>query len=89
MYLPTTNYGTITRIMIKFLEFIKKKSLKERFLLVIGFLFFLIYFVLGATMLLWESMPIEMLPKYRMLFGGLLIGYSFLRFYRYWNDNKN
>ena len=89
MYLPITNYGTITRIMIKFLEFIKKKSLKERFLLVIGFLFFLIYFVLGVTMLLWESMPIDMLPKYRIMFGALLIGYSFLRFYRYWNDNKN
>ena len=75
--------------MNKFFEFIKKKSLKERFLLVIGFLFFLIYFVLGITIFFWESIPIEMDRNYRKIFGALLIGYSFVRFYRYWNDNKN
>lgn len=75
--------------MNKFLAFIKKKSLKERFLLVIGFLFFLIYFVLGVTIVFWKTMPIKMEPNYRIMFGTLLVGYSFVRFYRYWNDNKN
>ena len=74
--------------MNKFLEFIKKKSLKERFLLVIGLLFFLIYFILGVTILFWKSIPLRMEPMYRYAFGILLIGYSFVRFVRYYNDNK-
>ena len=75
--------------MNNFIAFIKKKSLRERFLLVIGAMFFLIYFVLGLAVIFWKQLPLNMPPLYRNLFGILLIGYSFVRFYRYYNDNNN
>jgi len=73
---------------------IQKKSLKERFLLVIGILFFLIYLILGLVVIFWDlifsrNFPIIMLPVYRMTFGVVLIVYSFLRFFRFFNSNNN
>lgn len=62
-----------------------KKSLKERFLLVIGMLFFLLYLGLGLIIIFWKSMPITMEPKYRIAFGILLIVYSFIRFVRFFS----
>ena len=67
----------------------KEKSLKERFLLFIGILFFLIYLTLGLIIIFWEQFPIAMDTKYRVAFGALLIGYSFLRFLRFFNSNTN
>jgi uncharacterized membrane protein (DUF485 family) len=67
----------------------QKKSPKERFLLVIGILFFLIYLVLGLIIIFWKSMPIAMEYKYRIMFGVLLIVYSFLRFMRFFNVNRD
>jgi uncharacterized membrane protein (DUF485 family) len=69
------------KIVINF----KKKSLKERFLLVIGMLFFLLYLGLGLIIIFWKSMPINMLPNYRIAFGLLLIVYSFIRFVRFFS----
>ncbi|WP_343695728.1 hypothetical protein [Flavobacterium sp.] len=66
---------------------IQKKSLKERFLLVLGILFFLIYLVLGLMIMFWEKLPLYMEPKYRYAFGGLLIVYSAIRFLRLINSN--
>jgi hypothetical protein len=66
----------------------KKKSLKERFLLFTGILFFLIYLTLGLIIIFWESLPLRMEPKYRIAFGIILIVYSFLRFLRFFNSNK-
>jgi uncharacterized membrane protein (DUF485 family) len=63
----------------------KKKSLKERFLLVIGMLFFLLYFTLGMIIIFWKSMPINMNSNYRIAFGVLLIVYSFIRFVRFFS----
>jgi cytochrome c biogenesis protein CcdA len=67
----------------------KKKSLKERFLLFIGILFFLIYLTLGLIIIFWEAFPINLETKYRIAFGVLLITYSGLRFLRFFNDNKD
>jgi uncharacterized membrane protein (DUF485 family) len=67
---------------------IQEKSLKERFLLVIGILFFVIYLILGLTVIFWENFPIQMKPSYRVAFGIILIAYSFLRFIRFFNSNK-
>ena len=61
----------------------KKKSLKERFLLVIGILFFLVYLTLGLIVIFWKEFPIEMQSSYRIAFGVILIVYSFLRFLRF------
>ncbi|WP_395050410.1 hypothetical protein [Flavobacterium sp.] len=67
---------------------IQKKSLKERFLLVMGILLFLAYLVLGLIFIFWKSFPIAMLPKYRMAFGVVLIVYSFIRLFRVYNANN-
>jgi len=67
---------------------IQKKSLKERFLLVIGIVLFLAYLVLGLIFIFWKSLPIAMLPKYRMAFGVVLIVYSMIRLFRVYNANN-
>ena len=72
----------------KFIENIRKKSPKERFLLVIGILFFLIYLVLGLIVVFWKDMPIDLQPNYRLAFGVLLIVYSFTRLLRFFNSNN-
>ncbi len=66
-----------------------KKSLKERFLLVIGLLFFMLYFVLGMIVIFWKDFPLVLNTNYRIAFGIILIVYSFLRFLRFFNSNKD
>ena len=69
------------------LDNIKKKSLKQRFLLVLGILFFLIYLVLGLMIMFWDKLSLSMDPIYRYAFGILLIVYSAIRFLRLINSN--
>ncbi|UFH35887.1 hypothetical protein [Flavobacterium acetivorans] len=68
---------------------IQKKSLKERFLLVIGILFFLTYLVLGLFIIFMKNFPLDMSAGYRLVFGVLLVGYAAIRFVRIINDNKD
>ena len=68
---------------------IKKKSLKERFLLVLGILFFLVYLILGLLIIFMDNFPLAIQPTYRIAFGVLLIVYSSIRFFRIINDNKD
>jgi uncharacterized membrane protein (DUF485 family) len=72
-----------------FMNSFQKKSLKGRFLLVIGILFFLIYFVLGLFIIFMKNFPIQMQFNYRLAFGVLLIVYAFIRFVRIINDNND
>ena len=72
----------------KLITNIKKKSLKERFLLVIGILFFLVYLVLGLMVLFMKNLPMNMPMNYRIAFGVLLIVYALIRCVRIINDNK-
>lgn len=72
---------------LSIIEKFQKKSLKERFLLVIGILFFLIYLTLGLIIIFWKSLPLALEYKYRIAFGVLLIVYSFLRFLRFFNKD--
>jgi hypothetical protein len=72
------------KIVINF----KEKSLKERFLLVIGLCFFLMYFFLGLILIFWKELPIAMEQKYRLVFGIVLIVYSFFRFIRFFNSSQ-
>ncbi len=67
---------------------LQKKSPQQRFLLVIGMLFFVVYLVLGIIIIFWESFPIEMEPRYRIAFGILLIVYSLIRFTRYFKSEN-
>ena len=67
---------------------LQKKSLKERFLLVLGILFFLVYLVLGLFIIFMKEFPIAMDINYRIAFGIILIVYAFFRFTRLINDNN-
>ena len=72
----------------------EKKSPKERFLFIIGILFFFVYLCIGLIVIFWNTIfskkfPIEMQENYRMALGVLLIVYSFLRFYRFFNSNND
>jgi cytochrome c biogenesis protein CcdA len=74
--------------MSKLIEQIKKKSLKERFLLVIRILFFLIYLTIGLLIIFWKGLPLNMTDNYRIALGVILIVYAFLRFLRFFNTDK-
>ena len=50
----------------------EKKSLKERFFLVIGMVFFLAYLVVGMTIIFWKNFPYQMMPVYRIAFGAVI-----------------
>ena len=67
----------------------QKKSPKERFLLVIGILFFLVYLFLGLMVIFWEHFPLNMAMPYRVALGVILIVYAFLRFMRFFTSNSN
>ena len=76
--------------MIKnLIDSFQKKSLKGRFLLVIGILFFLIYLVLGLFIIFMKNFLIQMQYGYRIAFGVVLIVYAFFRFVRIINDNND
>ena len=60
-----------------------KKSLKERFLLVIGIIFFLMYLAMGLAIIFWKKMPLDMSFGYRVALGSILIIYAFMRFIRF------
>ncbi len=65
----------------------QKKSLKERFLLVIGILFFLLYLTFGLAVIFWKGMPLSMSPNYRIALGIIVIVYAFLRFIRFFQKS--
>jgi hypothetical protein len=60
----------------------RKKSLKERFLLIIGVFFFLVYLGLGLAVIFWERFPLRMEMPYRIAFGALIVLYAGVRFSR-------
>ncbi|CAN1574258.1 hypothetical protein MCETHM1_03550 [Flavobacteriaceae bacterium] len=68
---------------------IKKKSLIERFLLIITILVFLSYFFLGLMVIFWSKFPFDIAINYRIALGIVLIVYSIIRFFRVYNANKN
>lgn len=69
-------------------DILKKKSPKERFLLVIGLLFFLVYLFLGLAVIFWQAFPLDMEYKYRIALGVLLVVYAIIRFFRFYQSNK-
>lgn len=66
----------------------KKKSLIERFLLVITVSVFCAYFFIGIMVIFWSKLPFQMEMKYRIALGVVLIVYSIIRFLRFYNTNK-
>lgn len=74
--------------MNKFIQNYKQKSLKERFLLFIGMLFFLCYLILGLMIIFWKAIPLNISQNSRYALGILLIIYSFIRFLRLYKSNS-
>lgn len=64
----------------------RQKSPAKRFLSILGLFMFGLYFGLGVIIVFWKDFPIEMSATYRVLFGALLIVYSFIRFVRLWKN---
>jgi hypothetical protein len=71
-----------------FINNVKKKSLIERFLLIISVLVFLSYFFLGLLVIFWDEIPFDIKMNYRIAFGVVLIIYSLIRFIRFYNANR-
>lgn len=60
----------------------KQKSLNRRFLLILGAAAFICFLVLGFMIIFWDRLPLDM-PRYqRLVFGGVIIIYSVIRFSR-------
>ena len=64
----------------------RQKSPTRRFLSVLGLFMFAFYFGLGMLVIFWKEFPIEIDPLYRVLFGLLIVVYSFFRFVRLWQN---
>ncbi|MFL9845980.1 hypothetical protein [Flavobacterium rhizosphaerae] len=59
-----------------------QKSLVQRFLFVLGLVFFMLYLVLGLMIIFWNVIPLGLSKNQRLALGILLIVYSFFRFVR-------
>ncbi|OYQ39545.1 hypothetical protein CHU92_04700 [Flavobacterium cyanobacteriorum] len=59
-----------------------QKSPIQRFLFVLGIVFFLMYLVLGCMVIFWKQLPIPLSSGRRLALGIVLIVYAFFRFVR-------
>lgn len=66
-----------------------QKSPVQRFLFVLGIVFFLLYYALGIIIIFWKEIPLSLSYNGRLGLGLLLIGYSFLRFIRIVQKNNS
>jgi hypothetical protein len=73
----------------KIIDTFKKKSLNQRFLLVIRMLFFLIYLTFGLAVIFWKQLPLNLTQPYKIALGLLMIVYAFFRFLRYLYIDEN
>ncbi|MCL9809404.1 hypothetical protein NAT50_08530 [Flavobacterium sp. HXWNR70] len=64
-----------------------KKSLFERFLLVIGILFFVVYLLMGLAILFWDKLTLPLSQEYRTALGVIIIVYAFFRFIRFFQKS--
>ncbi|OKS89451.1 hypothetical protein [Mucilaginibacter polytrichastri] len=60
----------------------KQKSLKRRFLLILGATTFVFILALGLMIMFWSQMPLQLTKWQRIAFGSLVIIYAVLRFSR-------
>lgn len=66
-----------------------RKSHAKQIMSLAGIIMFGLYFILGLVILFWSELPLAMDMGYRILFGLLLIIYSFIRFVRLWKNRVN
>ncbi len=60
----------------------RQKSPQKRFLSILGLFMFIFYLIFGLLLLFWRSIPLNIDPLWRTVFGILLIVYAFIRFLR-------
>jgi hypothetical protein len=60
----------------------KEKSLTRRFLLILGVVTLICVFGLGAMIIFWDKIPLDLSKSQKILFGSLIIVYAVLRFSR-------
>lgn len=58
---------------------LRQKSLKRRFLLILGVLVFVSLVALGLMVIFWEAMPLNLTQTQKNYFGGILILYALIR----------
>ncbi|GGB83351.1 hypothetical protein GCM10007424_24230 [Flavobacterium suaedae] len=63
-------------------QYERQKSLQQRFLFVLGLVFFLLYLALGLMIIFWKDLPLNITYNGRLAFGIVLIVYSIIRFIR-------
>ena len=67
----------------------KQKSLKRRFLFILGAFALISLLVLGGMFIFWNDMPFEMPILQRRLFGGFIVIYAIVRFQRVFRKDDN
>jgi len=67
----------------------KQKSLKRRFLLILGLTTFVCFFALGVMLIFWDNIVPQLAGYQRKIFGGMIIIYSILRFSRLLKKDEN
>ena len=60
----------------------RQKSLKRRFLLILGLITFVLVFAFGVMVMFWNGIVLQLSDIQRKLVGGLIIVYAILRFSR-------
>ena len=68
----------------------RQKSPAKRFLSILGLVMFALYFFIGVSIIFWDEFPLLYGVEriWKIAFGVLLIAYSFFRFVRLINQNK-
>jgi uncharacterized membrane protein (DUF485 family) len=69
-------------------RFETQKSPIQRFLFVLGIVFFLLYLALGCMIIFSDRIPLNMTYNGRLMLGILLIVYAFFRFIRLLQKNR-
>ena len=67
---------------MSWLNKLKQKSPKQRFLFVLGLLIFVLYLLLAYLVVFWDKFPLEMTTFGKRTLGILLVLYASFRFYR-------
>ncbi len=67
----------------------KQKSLKRRFLLILGALAFICFCSLGLMIIFWDSMLTNFPKNQKIVFGVVIIVYAILRFSRLLKRDKD
>jgi len=62
--------------------FNQQKSLKRRFLLILGVVTFICVFTMGIMVMFWDKLNLGLSHTQRLLFGSLFLLYGILRFSR-------